>query len=158
MNFRLPPYKGLLMASFMRLSIVMCLLGTASLPAREDAPRQYYSNWRKHGEKPYYYRWYYFKPAASDKEYQYHYGIYYPSRGKRVYLYNPQAKKFWGFYDMEAKGYSLLPPEKRRERIDDIPAEAFPKPGKMPPLPDSKDGTAMLPPPDDLPKVEDLPS
>ena len=58
---------------------------------------------------------------------------------------------------LEAGGYSLLPPERRRERLDDIPAEAFPKPGKMPPVPDCRDGTRMPEPPNDLPKVTDLP-
>jgi hypothetical protein len=139
------------------LLVLAFLLGAAQTPARTEDPRQSYSAWRKHAEKPYYYRWYYFKPSADDKEPQYHYGIYYPSRGKRVYFFNPSSRKFWGYYDMEAKGYSLLPPEKRRERIDDIPAEAFPRPGKMPPLPDSTDGTTMLEPPDDLPRVTDLP-
>jgi hypothetical protein len=145
------------MNRIVKLSVLGLLLVAAELPAQGEAPRQYYSAWRKHAEKPYYYRWYYFKPAAADKEYQYHYGIYYPSRGKRVYMYNPQTKKFWGYYDVEAKGYSLLPNEKRRERIDDIPAEAFPKPGKMPPVPGSDDGAAMLEPPPDLPKAGELP-
>jgi hypothetical protein len=139
------------------LSVLVVLSGAVGLAARDAAPRQYYSPWRKHAQKPYYYRWYYYKPSATDPEYQYHYGIYYPSRGKRVYMYNPQAKKFWGYYDVQAKGYSLLPSAKRRERIDDIPAEAFPPPGKMPPIPDSSDGTAMLEPPADLPRVDDLP-
>jgi hypothetical protein len=145
------------MNRFVACFLLVSLFGAAGQAAHDKSPRQSYSAWRKHAEKPYYYRWYYFKPSADDQEYQYHYGIYYPSRGKRVYLYNPKSKKFWGYYDMEAKGYSLLPPQKRRERIDDIPAEAFPKPGKMPPIPDSRDGTTMLEPPDDLPKVEDLP-
>ncbi len=139
------------------LSVLLLLLAPTGFSAGGDAPRQYYTSWCKHSEKPYYYRWYYFKPSADDKEHRYHYAIYYPSRGKRMYLYNPHNKKFWGYYDVEAKGYSLLPPERRRERLDDIPAEAFPKPGKMPPIPDSRDGTAMLEPPNDLPKLTDLP-
>jgi hypothetical protein len=141
----------------LQLLVLICVLGGAAVQGQEEAPRQYYSPWRKHAEKPYYYRWYYFKPAAADKTYQYHYGIYYPSRGKRVYLYNPHAKRFWGYYDMEAKGYSLLPTGKRRERIDEIPAEAFPKPRKMPQIPESRDGTTMLEVPNDLPRLEDLP-
>jgi hypothetical protein len=139
------------------LSVLFVLLAAVVVAAQEKTARQYYSAWRKHAEKPYYYRWYYFKVSATDKEYQYHYAIYYPSRGKRLYLYNPHAKTFWGYYDMKAKGYSLLLPAKRRPRIDDIPAEAFPEPGKMPPIPGAKDGTEMLRPPNDLPKPDDLP-
>ncbi len=143
------------------MTAALVLLFALYLPATADppqgSPRQYYTEWRKHSEKPYYYRWYYFKASPDDKEYQYHYGIYYPSRGKRIYLYNPHKKTFWGYYDPAAKGYSLLPPEKRRERIDDIPAEAFPKPGKMPPIPGSSDGAVMLEPPGDFPEVDDSP-
>ncbi len=145
------------MMRYVPLSVLVVLLGAVVLPAQEKNARQYYSPWRKHAEKPYYYRWYYFKASPGDKEYQYHYGIYYPSRGKRVYLYNPHAKTFWGYYDMKAKGYSLLPATKRRQRIDDIPAEAFPEPGNMPSIPGAKDATEMLRPPNDLPKVDDLP-
>jgi hypothetical protein len=139
------------------IAVLVILLGMTALPGQNKGDRQYYSPWRKHADKPYYYRWYYFKVSPTDEDYQYHYGIYYPSRGTRVYLYNPHAKMFWGYYDMKAKGYALLPPAKRRQRLDDIPAEAFPEPGKMPPIPDAKDDTEMLRPPNDLPKPDDLP-
>jgi hypothetical protein len=145
------------MMRVVKLSVLVSVLAAAPLSVHAEPPRQYYSDWRKHAEKPYFYRWYYFKPSATDREYHYHYGIYYPSRGKRVYLYNPETKRFWGYYDMEVKGYSLLPTEMRRQRIDDIPAESFPKPGKMPPIPGAEDGAAMLEPPNDLPKLDDLP-
>jgi hypothetical protein len=136
------------------LALVVVAAATA-----DDRPklRQYYSSWRKHSEKPYYYRYYYYKPSADAEQYRYHYAIYYPSRGKKVYMYNPEKKRFWGYYDLEAKGYSLLPVEARRERLDDIPEEAFPKLGKMPPIPESRDNEAMLEPPGELPKSKDRP-
>ena len=110
--------------------------------------RQYYSNWAKHPNKPYYY-----KKSASARDYGYHYGIYYPSRGKRVYMYNPHKKTYWGYW--EGDNYSLLPPRDRKASIDDIDAESFPKPGKPPAIPESDDKEEMMPPPADFPRLND---
>ena len=133
---------------------IIVLLGLA-FPAEsaEPNPRQYYAGWTKSAAKPYYYRQFYYKKAASDTEYGYHYGIYYPSRGKRVYMYNPQTKKYWGYWDGE--NYSLLPKEKQKTSIDDIAAEDFPKPGKPPRIPDIDDEITIVAPPSDFPKVDD---
>lgn len=144
------------MTRLISFALLGVLLGSGVMIAQGGNPRQYYSGWRKHTEKPYYYRWYYYKPSPQATNYNYHYGIYYPSRGKKVYMYNPHKKRYWGYYDMEAKAYSLLPEEQRREHIDDIPAEAFPKPGKMPIMPEATDGETMLEPPNDLP-LTDIP-
>ena len=54
--------------------------------------------------------------------------------------------------------FSLLAEKDRKEKLKDIPEAAFPKPGKMPPIPDSADGAAMLELPNDLPKQDDLPN
>lgn len=122
--------------------------GDSPAQGRED--RQYYGPWVKHASKPYYYRFYYYKPTPTEKAYKTHYGIYYPSRGQRVYLYNPDTRKFWGYW--EGGDYSLLPQDKRAASLDDIPAEAFPKPGKPPKIPEADDDVAMEAPPNDFPK------
>jgi hypothetical protein len=41
--------------------------------------------------------------------------------------------------------YSLLAPKDRKRSLKDIPEKAFPEAGKMPPIPESKDGTPMDP-------------
>jgi hypothetical protein len=132
--------------------VLVILLTAVCAQAYPEMPRQYYTPWKKHATKSYYWRYYYYKPTAKAADYSYHYAIYYPSRGKKIYYYNPHKKVYWGAYDVEAKGYSLLAMEDRREHLDDIPDKAFPKPGRLPPIPDSEDGEALAVPSDDLPQ------
>jgi hypothetical protein len=130
---------------------VLCL--TPLTFSQAPGERQYYSEWKKHTAKNYYYRSYFYKKEASDKEYVYHYGIYYPSRGQRVYMYNPQSRKFWGAWD--GKKYSLLAKEKQKASLDDIAASDFPAPGDAPPIPGVADRAVMIAPPNDFPKLDD---
>ncbi len=120
--------------------------------------RQYYAGWSNnyYQSRGYYYRNYYYKPYASYPTYKYHYCIYYPSRPRYVYYYNPVRRRYWGRYDIEAKGYSLLADDDQKEKLSDIPEDAFPTPGNMPAIPESNDGdgTIDVPPLDDLPKVD----
>ena len=135
---------------------ILWLLGmlTAAPVAFAQLPgdRQYYSGWTKHSTRSYYYRHFYYKKAAGDTTYTYHYGIYYPSRGKQVYMYNPHTRKFWGRW--EGSKYSLLPKEKQKTLIDDIAAEDFPAAGAAPNIPGIDDSIVMIAPPDDFPKRE----
>jgi hypothetical protein len=143
------------MIRFVIFALFLASGAVIDLSAQTTDARQYYSAWKKHESKPYYYCYYYYKPTATDKTYSYCYGIYYPSRGKRVYMFNPHTKKYWGYW--EGDKYSLLPPDKQKASIDDIPAEDFPKPGKAPNIPDTKDEIPMLAPPSDFPKPDDKP-
>src|SRR5207249_1916890 len=59
---------------------------------------------------------------------------------------NPYSRVYWGRYDCEAKGYSLLEAKDRKASLKDIPDKAFPKPGKMPGIPESTDGATITPP------------
>src|SRR5436305_1962136 len=77
--------------------------------AKAQRSRQSYSKWQYHSQKKYYYRNYYYKPN------QHHYGIYYPSRGRKMYMYNPSKKRYWGYYDFASGGYSLLPEDQRKQ-------------------------------------------
>ena len=85
--------------------------------------------------------------------YRHHYVVYYPSYPTYTYYYNPYRRVYWGRYDFEKKGYSLLAPEDRKKKLADIPADAFPEPGQMPTIPEADDDVRMLPP-DDLPDAE----
>jgi len=139
-----------------RLILVLALGGLCTVPDLAAQPangRQYYSSWVKHSVKPYYYRYYYYKPTPSAATYSYHYGIYYPSRGKRIYMFNPHTKKYWGYWDGEQ--YSLLPKDKQKASIEDIAAEDFPKPGKPPRIPEIDEDLTMLAPPGEFPKSDD---
>jgi len=109
----------------------------------KEMPRQAYSTWSKQGG--YYYSCYYYQPAA-DAPYKSQRCIYYPSRPNYVYYYNPAKKVYWGRYDLEAKGYSLLAEKDRAEKLTSINEQAFPKPGAMPSAPESKDLQMQKPP------------
>ncbi len=136
-----------------RTWIVVALIMVTVFPSLAAAYRRhYYSSWSYHSSNSYYYRSYYYKPAASYDGYRYHYCVYYPTRPRYVYYYNPYARVYWGRYDLTEKGYSQLADADRKEQLKDIPESAFPKPGEMPAIPESTDQERMLAiAPDDLP-------
>lgn len=131
---------------------------TEILPSNCEAAgpyRQSYGSWSYNRGTSYYYTSYYYKPVVTYPTYKHHYCIYYPTRPRYVYYYNPVRRVYWGRYDLEQKGYSLLANKDRKEKLDDIPEKAFPEPGKMPVIPESEDKVQMLPvDPKTLPKTE----
>jgi hypothetical protein len=140
------------------LAGALALVALALMPAQASAygSRQYYSGWsgRNYSRSGYYYRAYYYKPKPSYYGYKHHYVMYYPSRPKYYYYYNPYKKQYWGRcpVDTDGKGeYSMLPVEYRKANLDEIPEKAFPKPGKMPQIPEGEDEETLDLPPDDLP-------
>jgi len=132
------------------------MTGGSEARAGDYHPRQYYSHWYRPSSYNYYYRYYYYKPYEGYHGYKHHYVFYYPRYGNYYYYYNPYKKAYWGRCPVEYQGtpqYSLLPQEARKGDLDEIQPNSFPKPGPMPPIPDSKPGdnvTVDLPP-DDLP-------
>lgn len=143
----------------------VALAGTLalSLPlGQSDKPdaRQYYSKyWQKQGG--YYYLTYYYMPTPGQAGHRTNYVIYYASRPRYFYYYNPAVRKYWGRFDREERTFSRLAPDAQRERLADIPDSAFPKGGAMPAIPDSSDGVAMAAPRGDcLPpeEVAELPA
>lgn len=155
--------KHLTKAAILGAIVLGCLLVG---PAVEDAEagyrnRQYYSSWSYRPARRYNYSTYYYKPSTTYSSYSYHYCIHYPSRPRYVYYYNPHTSRYWGRFDLEAKDgkqYSMLAKEDRKEKLEDIPEEAFPEPAAMPDIPESDDGVAMAAPNpvpgDDLPSDE----
>ena len=133
--------------------------------------RQYYSSWSYQPTRRYYVRRFYYRPTTTYTSYKYHYCVYYPRtysnapRYRRyVYFYNPVRRVYWGRFDLDGepgKQYSLLKEEDRKGNLDDIPEDAFPKPGKMPVIPESSDKVQIKPlEKKDLPdesKLDDLP-
>lgn len=53
--------------------------------------------------------------------------------------------------------YSVLAEKYRKANIEDIEESAFPPPGKLPPIPDTKDDATMELPPDEAPAEKGLP-
>jgi hypothetical protein len=140
------------------LAGALALAALAMAPAQASLyrSRQYYSGWRHNSSDGYYYRSYYYKPRSDYSGYRHHYVIYYPSRPRYYYYYNPYKKHYWGRCPVETDGkeeYSMLAEGDRKASLDDIPEKAFPKPGRMPRIPDAdeKDDERVDLPPDDLP-------
>ena len=124
-----------------------------SAPAVSAQGRQFYGrSWHKKGG--YYYRNYYYKSSPSYNSYRYHQVIYYPSKPRYYHYYNPYKGKYWGRYDCVSGGYSKLEEPDQREKLSDVKEEAFPKPGKMPAIPESEDGVPIEKPPAGLPPDE----
>jgi hypothetical protein len=150
---------------FARIRNVACgllLVGLsgAGVWGNTSSHRQYYSSWHKTTQHAYYYRNYYYKPSESYYGYKHHYTIFHPQRPQYLYYYNPYSKKYWGRCPAHSQGkgqYSLLAEADRRGDLEQIPETAFPRPGKMPPIPESTDDATMDLPPDDLPTDASLP-
>jgi len=101
------------------------LVAAPKAQAQARYPYYHENKWysKGSGKSKYYYTHYYY----GDKKY--HHAYYYPSKSKRyVYYYNYQKKRYWGRYDLETGKYSLLPDGKRKENLDDIAEDDFPKP------------------------------
>ena len=129
------------------LAVASCFV----VPGTAQAGRYYrqrYSSWSYHPTRSYYYTRYTYHPVVSTTTttYKFHYAIHYPTRPRYVYYYNPVRRVYWGRYDIQEAGYSLLKEEDRKEKLDDIPESAFPKPGEMPAIPESSDGEKMVKP------------
>jgi hypothetical protein len=150
----------------MKVLGVACLMAFALASSPRPAAdyysaRQYYATWHKPAQKSYYYRTYFYKPAPTYAGYKHHYVIYFPSRPKYYYFYNPYKKVYWGRCPADHGGkplYSLLAERDRKGNVEEIPESAFPQPAALPPLPESTDGATLDLPPDDLPPDESLPS
>jgi len=115
-----------------------------------DPPRQIYSGWTKQDNGTFSSN-YHCQPKPGGP-YKSHRVIYDPAKPKQLHYYNPSTKKYWGRYDLGAKGYSLLADKDKAEKLEAIAESAFPAPGPMPPIPGSDDKVPMLPPPTDLPE------
>jgi hypothetical protein len=129
-------FAGLIVAGFL-----------ASSNSSAQAYGGYYSGYTYYPQRSYYASYYYYKPYVSYPSYNYHYCVYYPTRPRYVYYYNPYSRSYWGRYDLDAQGYSMLAEKDRKGTLNDIPETAFPKPGEMPADPESTDGSRIPKPP-----------
>jgi hypothetical protein len=109
--------------------------------------RQYYDAWRSSG-KGYYFSVHHYKPSRDAAGYLTNYAVWHPSLPRYVYYYNPAKKTYWGRYNVQTKGYSLLAEKDRTGRLRDIPDKAFPPEGELPQVPEAKDKLTLEVPPD----------
>jgi hypothetical protein len=141
--------KSLSLLALLAVAAVSGLtVASHSPPARAQYTYvQYYSGWRYYPSRTYYYSSYYYKPHVEYVGYRHHYCVYYPQQPSYVYYYNPYKQVYWGRYDFENKGYSLLDPKDRKQNLAEIPEPAFGEPGEMPPIPESQGQVKMERPP-----------
>lgn len=102
------------------------LFATASLASDGG----YYSKYTHYPSHGYHAAYYYYKPAAAAPAYRYHYCVRFPGE-QYVYYYDPGTKHFWGRYDLKANGFSLLPANDRKGKVQQIDQTAFPPPGPV---------------------------
>jgi hypothetical protein len=135
------------------LLVVLC---AEAVSAQE--PRQFYSSdgtlankdrWVVFREQGYATTYYCFKPNPDDANFTLNHCYFFFKDPDHIYFQNTE-KEYWGRCHRN-KGrwnrYSTLPKRRRAKRLAQIPRQAFPPPGEMPPIPQSTDGTQMLPPP-----------
>src|SRR5207244_2381430 len=142
---------------FRRKLIVLVCLATGALaaaaPAVAQQPRQHYSKyWAKN--KGYYFKQYFYKPTPGAVAYRMQYVIYYSSKPRFYFFFNPYNRLYWGRYDRQEGAYSKLPEPQQRGQVAEIKEAAFSAPAGMPPVPESRDGVALAVPPADLPPDE----
>lgn len=136
------------------------LASTPTRAADHFGARQSFGDWHSH-PKGFSYRPYYYKPDPKFVGFKHHYVIHHQAHPEHNYFYNPYKKQFWGRCPVATEGkpsYSLLAEKDRSGDINKIPETAFPKPGPMPPIPESTDGATLDLPPDDLPSIDALPA
>jgi hypothetical protein len=136
------------------------LTSTPTHAADHFGSRQSFGDWHSH-PRGFSYRPYYYKPNPQFVGFKHHYVIHHKAQPKHNYFYNPYKKQFWGRCPVATEGqpsYSLLAEKDRSGDINKIPESAFPKPGPMPPIPESTDGATLDLPPDDLPATDALPA
>jgi hypothetical protein len=124
---------------------LVAALGVSS--AQAGFGRQYYGGWQ-HSPRGFFFSTYHYKPYAAYPSYCYNYAIWYPSAPNYVYYFNPYKGTYWGRFDVQTKGYSLLAEKDRAGQLKDIPEKAFPPEGPLPNVPDANDKVQLQEPPD----------
>jgi hypothetical protein len=129
------------------VAVAGLMSGNSSEAGYRGYARHYYSSWSYYSYRNYYYSTYYYYPTTYATTYNYHYVVHYPSQPRYYYYYNPVRRSYWGRYDLQAEGYSLLAEKDRKEHLSDIPESAFPTPGMLPAVPGTEDSLTMAVPP-----------
>ncbi len=105
-----------------------------------------YSNWTYDQSHGYYYCTCSYRPSAY-AEWNKYICIYNSQYGNCVYFYNPIQKNYWGRYDYNAKGFSLLAAGYQRGAIADLPQDKFPAVVAQTTIPGSQVAEQLTSPP-----------
>lgn len=135
--------------------VLACLLAREAngQGAVTELPRQYYSdNWEQSPGGRFYFLRYYYRPAATDIEFQMHYVVWYPGEKDYYYYYNPSKQKYWCRALSQSRPsmniWQVLDDPELSGQLADIAEQTWDtKQRKRPPIPNSTDGTLMDPPP-----------
>lgn len=150
--------KSKLIAS-MSVALIFGWIGSAVAVAQPqfEAPDQFYTNgvsvdgWtRDEAEQQMVSLWFGKNPQGS-LSYRQLVAIVKDDNPGQILYYDLVARRYVGRYDMELEKYSLLPPQFRLGRLEDIKESMFPPPGEKPQL-----GELFDPPNDGPPSEEQL--
>ena len=153
-------------------SLLGVLASAGSARAQFVQPEQFYSNgtavdaWTHDAARRLKFTFWFAQYSKEDWPYRQQIVIIFDDNPNKAYYFDVGTRRFEGRFDLDDMGYSMLPPEKRRERLEDIPEEDFPPSGGMPTVGEmlrrssdrqpGSDKMMMMPPPTaDRPRLED---
>ncbi|MBS9405390.1 hypothetical protein KG088_17420 [Halomonas sp. TRM85114] len=127
------------LATFMIFSFaIACWVDFAAAQVQLRHPDQFYTNgeksdgWTRDSEKRLRSTFWFAKNPESSLSYQQQIVIVYDKAPNKAYYFDTATKQFIGWFDLATERYSLLSPEYRRERIEEIDESWFPPPSDLP--------------------------
>jgi hypothetical protein len=141
----------------------------SAVDAAAPKKRQYYAEeWQRSEKGTFYFKKYYSRPKTSAPSYQVQFMVYRPQKSQHwIYWYNPKAKKYWArcatrhhpkYGDQVKKGkafWSLVRADRRQPVLAKIGKGDYGQVTGAPPIPGSRNGPPIAPPPPDLPDEEE---
>ena len=143
-------------------AMFMASAGTAFAQPNLNHPDQFYSNgekvnaWTINKDSKLMSTFWFVKNPKNSLNYSQQIAIVYDNQTDKVYYYSPAEKVFIGRFDIDKGEYSMLRPQDRRQKLTDIPSNAFPPADGLPQVgemfPQPADGPPsdeemMMPPP-----------
>lgn len=123
---------------FILIFILVCSVNVANAQVQLLHPDQFYTNgdetdgWTRDSEKQLRSTFWFAKNPENSLEYQQQIVIVYDDAPDKAYYFDSTTKKFIGRFDLASEQYSLLRPEYRRGRIEEIDESWFPPPSNLP--------------------------
>jgi len=142
----------------LRLVSGLIVLTSLTLEARAqeeavtDLPRQYYSDqWEKSPGGRFYFLRYYYRPTATDTEYQMHYVVWYPDREDYFYYFNLSDRRYWCRALSQVRPdlnlWQVLDEDEEKEQLGEIGDTWDRKQLKRPLIPGGKEKFVGMDPP-----------
>ncbi|HEY1068721.1 MAG TPA: hypothetical protein VGE52_21540, partial [Pirellulales bacterium] len=112
-------------------------------------PRRYFGRWEKSPNGAYFSKKFYYRPDPNGAAEKRQYVVFYPSSLDYLYLFDPEARVYWGRFDRFAPPdvcFQAIAQNEQRTRLWDIPEPAYGKSGPLPRLPGAVDDLRLLSP------------